>query len=104
MPATYWVYILRCADNTLYIGETSCLSARIQQHHDGRGSLHTSSRLPVTVIYCERHSTEISACRRERHIKRWTREKKLALAEGRLATLKGISRRKRREKTAGPTG
>jgi len=36
--------------------------------------------------------------RRERQIKRWTREKKLALAEGRLATLKGISRRKRREK------
>jgi len=61
MPATYWVYILRCADSTLYIGETSCLSARIQQHHDGRGSLHTSSRLPVTLIYCEQHSTEISA-------------------------------------------
>jgi predicted GIY-YIG superfamily endonuclease len=95
MPTTYWVYILRCADGTLYVGETSCLADRIQQHHEGRGSLHTSSRLPVTLIYSEQYPTELSACRRERQIKRWTREKKLALADGRLVTLKGISRRKR---------
>ena len=98
MPTTYWVYILRCADGTLYVGETSCLSERVQQHRDGRGSLHTSSRLPITLIYSEQHPTELSACRRERQIKRWTREKKVALAEGRLETLKGISRRKRRAK------
>jgi putative endonuclease len=95
MPAAYWVYILRCADGSLYVGETSCIAERLQQHHDRRGSLHTSSRLPVTLLYSEEHSTEHSACRRERQIKRWTREKKLALAEGRLGTLKGISRRQR---------
>jgi putative endonuclease len=95
MPATYWVYILRCADGSLYVGQTSCLAERLQQHNDSRGSLHTSSRLPLTLIYREEHLTEPSACRRERQIKRWTREKKLALAEGRLAALKGISRRQR---------
>ena len=57
--------------------------------------MHTSCRLPVALIYAEQHSTELSACRPERQIKRWTREKKLALAEGRLGILKGISRRKR---------
>jgi putative endonuclease len=102
MPAPYWVYILHCADGSLYVGETSCIAERLQQHHEGRGSLHTSSRLPVTLIYSEEHSTEPSACRRERQIKRWTREKKLALAEGRLATLKGISRRKRRRTRMNP--
>jgi putative endonuclease len=95
MPVTYWVYILRCADGSLYVGETSCMAERLQRHHDGRGSLHTSSRLPVTLLYSEEHSTQSSACRRERQIKRWTHEKKLALAEGRLETLKGISRRNR---------
>ena len=58
--------------------------------------MHTRSRLPVTLLFSEEHSDELAACQRERQIKRWTREKKLALAEARLATLKGISRRNRR--------
>jgi putative endonuclease len=73
MPAIYWVYILRCADG-LYVGETSCIAERLQQHHEGRGSLHTSSRRPVTLLYSEEHSSKLSAFRRERQIKRWTRE------------------------------
>ena len=99
-----WVYILRCADGSLYVGQTSCITDRLQHHREGRGSSHTSGRLPVTLIYSEKHSTELSACRRERQIKRWTREKKLALAEGKLATLKGISRRKRLARIATPSG
>ena len=103
MPATYWVYILQCADGSLYVGETGCITERLQQHNEGRGSQHTSSRLPVALIYSEEHSTELSACRRERQIKRWTREKKLALAEGRVATLKGISRRNRLARIGNPS-
>ena len=100
MPAPHWVYILRCADGSLYVGETSNILERLQQHCEGRGSLHTSSRLPVSLIYSEMHCSETAACRRERQIKGWTREKKLALAEGRLAHLKGISCRKRRTRRA----
>ena len=104
MPAAYWVYILRCADGSLYVGETSCITERLQHHYEGRGSLHTSCRLPVALIYAEEHSTELSAGRRERQIKGWSREKKLALVEGKLATLKGTSRRKRLAKIANPSG
>jgi len=96
MPASFWVYILRCADGTLYVGVTSNLSERLQRHNEGRGCLHTSSRLPVTLLHSEEHPSENAASRRERQIKGWTREKKLALAVGDLATLKGISRRSRR--------
>lgn len=104
MPTTYWVYILRCSDGSLYVGETCSITERLQQHHEGRGSLHTSCRLPVTLIYSEEHPSEFSACRRERQIRRWTREKKLALADGRVATLKGISRRKRLAKIGNSSG
>ena len=68
MPAIYWVYILRCADDSLCVGETSCITDRLQHHHEGRESLHTSCRLPVTLIYCEEHLTELSARRRERQM------------------------------------
>jgi predicted GIY-YIG superfamily endonuclease len=96
MPATYWVYILRCSDGSLYVGRTSNLPDRIRWHNEGKGARHTCSRRPVTLLYSEEHCDELAAGERERQIKRWTREKKLALAEARLATLKGISRRSRR--------
>jgi len=98
MPTSHWVYLLRCADGTLYVGKTSDLSERLLRHNDGRGSQHISSRLPVTLLYSEEHSSENEARRRERQIKGWTHEKKLALAAGELAILKGSSRRSRRRK------
>jgi predicted GIY-YIG superfamily endonuclease len=96
MPATYWVYILRCSDASLYVGHTSDLPDRIRRDNEGKAAVHTCSRLPITLLFSEEHCSERAACQRERQSKHWTREKKLALAEGRLATLKGISRRNRR--------
>ena len=86
-----YVYILRCQDESLYIGESDELKARIDRHNDGRGCVYTASRLPVTLVYAEQFATRIEAVKRERQLKRWTREKKEALIAGDLRKLKRLS-------------
>jgi predicted GIY-YIG superfamily endonuclease len=90
---SFFVYILRCADGSLYVGHTSDLPERINVHNDGRGALWTACRRPVTLVYQESHSTEQSAITRERQIKGWTHAKKLALIRGDMAMLKSLAKR-----------
>ena len=74
------VYILRCADGSLYTGWTNDVEARIKAHNEGRGGAkYTRSRRPVTLVYWEDCGTKEQAMSREWHIKRLTREEKLAL-------------------------
>ena len=75
----FYVYILRCADNTLYTGWTINLDSRVARHNTGKGSKYTRSRLPVTLVYREECEDEKSARRRELAIKRLTRAEKLDL-------------------------
>ena len=84
----WFVYILRCADNSLYIGETRDLDMRMIKHTDGIGSAFTTCRRPVVLCYSEVHKTRQSALKRERQLKGWTRAKKEALIAGDLALLK----------------
>ena len=74
-----FVYILRCADGTLYTGWTNDLEKRLQTHAAGKGSKYTRSRLPVELVYTERYDAAREARSREWHIKRLTRAQKLAL-------------------------
>jgi predicted GIY-YIG superfamily endonuclease len=74
-----YVYILRCADGALYIGQTSDLESRLGKHTDGSASVFTAKRRPVELVYLEVHATEEAALRRERQLKGWTRGKKEAL-------------------------
>lgn len=74
------VYILRCADQTLYTGITHDLEARLNKHADGTGAKYTRGRGPYAVIYTEPHPTKGSALKRERQIKRLRRAQKLALS------------------------
>jgi predicted GIY-YIG superfamily endonuclease len=85
-----FVYILRCADNSLYIGSTDDIDRRVMTHNDGRASSFTATRRPVVLVYSERYPTRQSAVARERQLKRWTRAKKEALAAGELALLKTL--------------
>jgi predicted GIY-YIG superfamily endonuclease len=78
----FFVYILRCADNSFYIGHTQNIEERVKLHNDGRGALWTACRIPVTLVYEARHPSELQAIQRERQLKRWTRAKKLALMNG----------------------
>ena len=66
------------------------------RHNDGEGGQYTKSRRPVTLILLEQFDTLECALRRERQIKRWTREKKLALAAGDLGKLRVLAKRRKR--------
>lgn len=78
---TWTVYILRCADGTLYTGYTNDLPRRLKAHQSGRGARYTRSRLPVALAYREEAADKSAALRREISIKRMTRREKLALIE-----------------------
>jgi putative endonuclease len=75
----WFVYIVRCADNSLYTGITNDLVERIKKHNAGKGAKYTRSRLPVKLVWRERKSSELAARRREAMIKKMTRAEKLSL-------------------------
>ena len=92
---THYVYLLRCADNSLYVGETSDLQTREHDHNEGRGGSYTAKRRPVMIVYAEQYSSRQDALRRERQIKRWSLKKKEMLVCGDLAALSGSSQKAR---------
>jgi len=75
----WFVYVLRCADGSLYTGITKDVSRRCGQHNAGTASRYTRVRLPVKVAYQEPQSSHSSALKREAAIKTMTRKEKLAL-------------------------
>ncbi len=74
------VYIVKCADGTLYTGATNDVQARIEAHNRGAGARYTRSRLPVRLIYAEGCDSRSAALSREYAIKQLSRRNKLALA------------------------
>lgn len=76
---TWSVYLLRCADGTLYAGSTTDVEARACAHNDGRGARYTSGRRPVEVVYQEACGSRSAALRREHALKRLTRSEKETL-------------------------
>jgi putative endonuclease len=75
----FWVYILRCADNSYYTGHTDDLEKGLAEHYDGECEGYTSTRLPVRLSYSEEFTTREEALACERQIKGWSRKKKEAL-------------------------
>lgn len=76
----FFVYILECADKTLYVGSTNNLQKRLHQHnHLKSGAHYTKIRRPVVLKYHEKFRNFNKARRREAELKRWTREKKMTL-------------------------
>ncbi|MGI9257490.1 MAG: GIY-YIG nuclease family protein [Gammaproteobacteria bacterium] len=73
------VYMLQCADATLYTGITNDLSARLAAHSAGRGAKYTRSRLPVTLVHQELAVDRSAALRREHEIKKLSAGEKRAL-------------------------
>ena len=76
----YYTYILRCGDGSLYTGYTDDPVRREAVHNSGKGAKYTRSRRPVELVYSEAYEDRHDALSREWHIKRMTREEKLALA------------------------
>ena len=74
-----YVYLLRCADGTLYCGWTTDLEKRVAAHNAGTGAKYTRSRRPVELVYYEKYVDRNEALSREWHLKRLSREEKLRL-------------------------
>ncbi len=82
---SYFVYIVECADQSLYVGCTNDLKKRLQQHNNSKwGAHYTKIRRPVILKYSEEFQTLKEARQREAEIKGWRREKKLTLIEGKI--------------------
>ena len=77
--AEAWVYILRCADGSLYTGWTVNVERRLASHRSGRGSRYTASRLPVEFVLAVAMADRGAAMREEARIKGLDRRAKLAL-------------------------
>jgi predicted GIY-YIG superfamily endonuclease len=75
----HFVYIVRCADGTLYTGSARDPRARERVHNSGRGARYTAGRRPVSLVYSERLKTLGAALRREHALKCLSRLKKEAL-------------------------
>lgn len=73
------VYMVECADGTLYTGWTTNLERRLKDHNAGRGSKYTRTRRPVRLVYTETQPDRRAALQRELQIKRLSRAKKLGL-------------------------
>lgn len=74
-----FVYVVECADKTLYTGWTTDVARRLKAHNAGRGARYTRERTPVRLVYVEEMPDRRTAQRRELEIKRMTRAKKLEL-------------------------
>ena len=72
----FYVYILKCADGTLYCGYTNDVEKRLATHQSGKGAKYTRGRLPVELVYYEEWSTKSEALIRECEIKKMTRTQK----------------------------
>lgn len=74
-----WVYIVECADRSLYTGWTYDVDARVAKHNTGKGAKYTRARRPVTLRWSEKQANRSAAMKREAAIKKLTPRKKRRL-------------------------
>ena len=77
----YYVYILSSLRGTLYVGVTNDIARRIHQHRQHKTKGFTQRYKTTRLVYCEQADTALQAIEREKQIKRWRRQKKVALIE-----------------------
>ena len=89
-----WMYILKCADGSYYVGSTKNLDLRVVQHQSGKGSRYTSGRLPVELVYGEEYDRVVDAYTREKQVQNWGRSKREALIDGKPELLSALAKKK----------
>ena len=77
----HYVYLVRCADDSIYCGWTTDLKKRVRAHNSGQGAKYTRSRRPVKLVYAEEFEEKQEALSREWHLKRLSRAEKIRLIE-----------------------
>ncbi|MBU2566531.1 GIY-YIG nuclease family protein [Patescibacteria group bacterium] len=76
---SWFVYIVKCVDDSLYTGITVDVESRVTKHNKGDGAKYTRARLPVELVWYKKCKNESFARKREAEIKGWSRSKKLEL-------------------------
>ena len=88
----YYVYILCCNDNSLYVGVTSDIERRLMEHNAAKyKEAYTYSRRPVTLVFYQEFTEPNQAIEFEKKIKKWSRVKKQALIDGDFDKLQNLS-------------
>ena len=90
MPS--WFYILRLKSSSLYVGATTNLKKRYEDHFTGKACRTTKIDPPVALVYTEKFDTFSEARKRESQIKHWSRAKKEALIVGDMEKLQNLSK------------
>ncbi len=93
MPQPFHVYMLRCSDGSYYVGHTDGLARRIAAHDAGEIPGYTSARLPVQLVWSQEFADRVEALESEARIKKWSRAKKRALAEGDYSGLRTLAKK-----------
>lgn len=88
---TAYTYILQCANGQYYVGSTTDLDKRLQEHQAGLGANFTRKHLPVKLAYKEEYSSIEMAFARERQLHGWSRAKKEALINGEYEKLPSLA-------------
>ena len=81
MEKMWYLYILRCADGTLYTGITTDVAKRLEQHRSGKGAKYTRGRAPLELVYSEECGTHSHALKREHQVHGFTRAEKMKLIQ-----------------------
>ncbi|GAB09440.1 hypothetical protein GOARA_036_01730 [Gordonia araii NBRC 100433] len=87
------MYILRCADDSYYVGSTVDIERRVIEHNEGKGAAYTRRRRPVELVFVDECETIADAFALEKRVQGWSRAKREALIEGRFDLLPGLSRK-----------
>ena len=78
---SFFFYLARCSDNSLYSGSCKDVKSREKMHNDGTGAKYTKARRPIKIVYFEELENRSEACKREYQVKQFTKAQKEKLAQ-----------------------
>ena len=84
METQWYLYILRCKDNTLYTGITTDVEKRLEAHRSGKGAKYTRGRAPLELVYRENCGSHSDALKREAEVKKLSRQEKELLVNSQV--------------------
>ena len=90
----FYIYILKCNDNSYYVGHTDNIEKRVAEHQANESHCYISKRLPIRVVFVQPFGTRDEALIAERQIKKWSRKKKEALIAGNFSQLSLLAKKK----------
>jgi predicted GIY-YIG superfamily endonuclease len=90
---SFWVYILRCRDDSYYTGHTDNLEKRIGEHQSGNCPGYTTNRLPVKLVWSQECTSREEALSAERQVKNWSLKKKEAMIRGDWGNVSALAKK-----------